>query len=131
MKLPLLTALFLSSLALTAIAEVSPAEMQVLVKHYRWKKDGEFLVNPSLEEICKVMDDCADNTLELEDYDWQARKAVALLMVIGDKRFAKELDGRAVSVQREVVLMIKPLWEKYGLRYPETERIAAALKYAE
>ncbi|HWL54545.1 MAG TPA: hypothetical protein VNQ90_19045 [Chthoniobacteraceae bacterium] len=113
--------------AAEAAEGVSPKEMAILRKHYQWKKDETLPADYSLEALLKVMDDSADNTLELEDYDWQARKLVIALMVVGDQRFAKELDGRAVPVQREAITMLAPLWEKYGLHYPEVQEIAAAM----
>jgi len=107
---------------------LSPREKEVLRKHYQWKKGESLPTAYSLEELHRIMDDSADNTLELEDYDWQVRKLVIALMVTGDRRFAKELDGRAVPVQKEAITMLRPLWEKHQLRYPEVEEIAAAIK---
>ncbi len=107
---------------------VNARELEVLKKHYKWKKSDEFPKGYTLEELYKIMDDSTDNTLELEDYDWQVRKLVVALMVVGDKAFAKELDGRAVPVQKEAITMLAPLWEKYKLHYPEVEQLAAAIK---
>jgi len=119
------------NVAAEAAKGVNPKEMGVLIKHYQWKKDEALPREYSLEALLKVMDDSADNTLELEDYDWQARKLVVALMVVGDRRFAKELDGRAVPVQKEAITMLAPLWEKYALHYPEVQEIAAALRRSE
>lgn len=107
---------------------VSAREMEVLKKHYKWKKSDQLPKGYTLKELYTIMDDSADNTLEMEDYDWQLRKLVVALMVVGDKAFAKELDGRAVPIQKEALQMLTPLWEKYKLHYPKTEELAAAIK---
>lgn len=110
---------------------ISAKEMAVLKKLYRWSKEDTIPKSYTLSELHKIIDDCADNTLEREDYDYQVRKVAMALMVVGDKAFAKELDGRAVSVQKEAAQMLKRLWKKYKLRYPATEAIANAALQSE
>ena len=104
---------------------ISPAEMQVLVSDYYWKRD---LPAPtySAAQLDALLRASADPTLDGARSEAQMTRLVVAIASVGDQKFAEALSRQPKRVKHMVGFFISGLWTRHDLHYPRTQAVLAA-----